>query len=73
MDPATVITALVNYGALGVVLAWHLWRTDQRLDRLEQALERWARVQLLSILARHDIETSVRERAKSMLVELDGT
>lgn len=71
MDATTLLAALINYGALGTVLAWHLWRTDRRLDRLERALERWARVQLLTVLAQHDVEATVREQVRHMLAELE--
>lgn len=42
---------LLNLGGVGVVLAWMLWRTDRRLERLERAIDRLTRAQLLFLLA----------------------
>jgi len=60
---------LVNAGVAGVVLAWVLWRTDRRLERIERALDRVARAQLLALVVRPDVPEHVRAQANACLQE----
>lgn len=47
----TIVAAIVQGGAVGGVLVWHLLKTDGRLERLEEAQNRTTRAILLLSLS----------------------
>jgi hypothetical protein len=62
------VQPLINVGAVGGVLAWVLWRTDRRLERLERAIDRLTRAQTLALVAHES--SGVRQQAQALLAEL---
>ena len=80
MEP---LTPLLNLGAVGAVLAWVLWRLEPRLERsdqamaarferIEQALDRLTRAQLLMLISQPAVEEPVRQQAHQILEEMNG-
>lgn len=63
------ITSLANIGAVGAILAWFLWQTNPRLDRIEKAIDRQTRAILLTLVSRPEIQGAVREQARLLLKE----
>jgi plasmid maintenance system killer protein len=61
---------LINAGVAGAVLAWFMFRTDARLTKIESALERVARTQLLQTIS-STRNPAVRREAEKLLEELD--
>lgn len=66
------VTGLLNFGAVGMVLAWILVQSNPRLDRIERGLDRLTRAQMLTLLARPDTEEPVKEQVRAVLDELNG-
>ena len=62
--------ALVNLGAVGIVLAWFMWRTEPRLERIERAMDRFTRAQLIEALYRPGSDESAKRMARQMLREM---
>lgn len=62
--------SLLNVGAVGAVLVWVLWRIEPRLDRVELSMNRLARAQMLTLIARPDVDDLVREQARDLLREM---
>lgn len=60
---------VVNAGVAGSVLTWFLWRAERRLERIERALDRLARAQMLALVSRADVAEPVRHYAESILHE----
>lgn len=69
--PADSLAGLLNFGAIGSVLAWMLWRSDARQEKIERALDRLTRAQMLTLLARTDVDDHIKVQAKSLLRELN--
>jgi uncharacterized membrane-anchored protein YjiN (DUF445 family) len=70
MDPV-IAQMLASAGVAGAVLAWFMTRTEKRLDRLEQALDRLARAQMLTLLARPDVEDAIKSQVRTILAEMN--
>lgn len=68
--PPVDFTGLLNFGAIGFVLAWMLWRSDARLNQIERALDRLTRAQMLTLIARPDVDDHVKRQATAILCEL---
>ena len=60
---------LANLGAFGAIVGWMLWRAEPRLERIERALERLTRAQMLSLLSRPDIDDRIKDQAREVLDE----
>lgn len=69
----SIETALLQAGVAGVVLAWFMLRAERRIDRVESALDRLTRAQMLTLIARADVEEMVKEQARAVLAELTVT
>ena len=67
---AADLTGLLNFGAIGCVLAWMLWRSDSRQERIERALDRLTRGQMLTLISRPDVDDHVKQQARAILREL---
>lgn len=67
---SVALQVLVQAGVPGVVLGWFMWRSEVRMDRLERALDRMSRTQLLALLGRPDVEPAVKEQARAILAEM---
>lgn len=68
--PPVDFTGLLNFGAIGFVLAWMLWRSDARLNQIERALDRLTRAQMLTLIERPDVDDHVKRQATAILREL---
>ena len=66
------LAPLLNVGAVGVILAWHLFRTESRLDRMERAIDRMVRAQMIEVAAGLQVPEPVREQARAVLSEMGG-
>lgn len=61
---------LIQTGAIGVVLAWFLFRIEPRIRALERAVDRFSRVMLLDILSRPSVSLSVTREAQQMIEDI---
>lgn len=71
MTVEPLINALVQYGPMGVVLAWFLFRTENRLGGIERALDRVSRAQMLDLVSRPETPPAVRRQAERLLKEVE--
>lgn len=62
---------LVNLGAIGCVLFWFLLKTDPRLRRIEEAIDRNSRANLLAVLSMNGVPSHVKKQAEAIIGELD--
>ena len=69
MVPAD-LTGLLNFGAIGCVLAWMLWRSDSRQEKIERSLDRLTRAQMLTLVARPDVDDHIKHQARQIMREL---
>lgn len=65
-----LLQVFASAGVAGVVLLWFMTRSEKRLDRLEQALDRLARAQMLTLLARPDVEEVIKAQVRAILAEM---
>lgn len=72
MTVEQLVNALVQYGPMGVVLAWFLLRTETRLAAIERALDRMSRVQLLDLVSRTETTPVVKLQAQQLLKEVEA-
>lgn len=68
--PLESLSGLLNFGAIGSVLAWMLWRSDSRLERIERSLDRLTRAQMLLLVAQPDLEAPIKAQAHALLREM---
>lgn len=66
------LSPLLQVGAIGAVLAWMLVKTDARIERVERALDRLTRAQLLTLVSRNDVDEHVKQQAGEMLKDLQA-
>jgi hypothetical protein len=62
---------LLNLGAIGAVLAWFLINLNPRMERLERAINRLTRAQMLSVMSRRDTPKEVKQLASDLVRELE--
>lgn len=60
---------LLNVGAVGVVLAWFLYKLEPRLRDIEEALDRLTQAQLLLLINQPHTPEATRREAQRMLDE----
>jgi hypothetical protein len=70
MEAAVLFQALAPAGVAGVVLGWFMLRSDGRMDRVERALDRLTRAQMLTLLSRPEVEETVKVQARAVLNEM---
>jgi len=80
-DATDALTAtwspLINIGAIGCVLAWFLIRAEPRLGRIERAIDRSTRAnlimaQIMSDIAEHRrVSETTKVQAKELIKEVD--
>jgi hypothetical protein len=64
------IDQLLNVGAIGVVLAWFMFRMERKLDRMSYEVNRLTRAVLLEIVSRPGVSLSVTREAEELLRDL---
>lgn len=62
---------LINLGAIGCVLAWFMFRSEPRMTRIEEAIDRNTRAQVLLAMALDVKYPVIKERTQDLLTELD--
>jgi hypothetical protein len=62
---------LTQFGALGVVLAWFMFRTEGRLRNIEVSCDRLANAILLQVVSDPYVHDETKKRAKSLMAEID--
>ena len=72
-----IVAGLVQYGPLGIILAWLMFRVEDRLkeqvrsnDRVRQAINRLAMAHLLEVATREEAPPVVKQQATAMLDEI---
>lgn len=68
----TGFEGILQVGAVGAVLAFHLWKLLPRLDAVERALNRMTRAQLVDVLSRPTTPPAARREAEDMLRAMRG-
>jgi hypothetical protein len=61
---------LINLGAIGCVLIWFLVKTEPRLRRMEQAIDRQSKSLMIAVISMRGVEGPVKEQAQAMLDEI---
>lgn len=61
---------LVNVGAIGVILAWFLWKHEPRIKAIEDALDRLSRTQLLFLIELPHVSDAAKREAKIIIQEI---
>jgi len=61
---------LLQLGGIGSVLAWMLYRSDLRMERMERALDRLTRAQMLMLISREDVDPPIKAQARAILQEM---
>jgi hypothetical protein len=64
------IDQLLNVGAIGVVLAWFMFRMERKLDRMSYEVNRLTRAVLLEIVSRPGVSRSGTREAEELLRDL---
>lgn len=62
---------LTQFGVLGVVLAWFMFRTEARLKAIERTIDLLSNSILLKIISDEYINQATKERAKSLIAEIE--
>ena len=66
---SVIVQVLIQSGVPGILLWWFMQRAENRMDRIERALDRQTKAQLLTIVDKpHDEQ--VREQARALLAEI---
>lgn len=65
-------SALLNFGAVGAVLAWFLFRTEARLDRIEAGQDRMVRATMIVVMAGRREGDPIYDEAKRLVGETDA-
>lgn len=63
---------LINLGAVGCILAWFLIKLEPRMRRIEQAIDRASRAQMLAVMSMHGIPANIREQAEGLKQEIEA-
>lgn len=62
--------SLVQYGVLGIMCAWFMWRVESRLDRLSTAIVLQTRGNMLMLLDHPTTSDPVKTQARELLAEI---
>lgn len=65
------MSPLANFGAVGIVLLWFMFRSESRMNDIKDAMENLAKSQLLSVVANQEASVVVREQAEKMLKDME--
>lgn len=64
------VGSLLNLGAVGLVLAWFLLRSEPRMLGIEEAIDRNTRGAMLALLALEQVASGVKHQAQGVLEEI---
>lgn len=62
---------LAPYGLAGVVLAWFMFRTEGRLEKIEKSGDRVAKAILLLVVRDSQVNGATKEQATNLLDEIE--
>lgn len=62
---------LGNFGGIGVVLAWFLWKGEPRLRAIEAAIDRLVRIIAIFLIELPHVIDAVKTQCRAMTEELD--
>lgn len=65
--PSIDIAPFVQFGVLGIVLYWFMFRLEKRMDRHSATIDDLTRSITLEILCRSNITTEIRGKADEIL------
>lgn len=66
------LNSLFQYGALGLMCAWFMFKITPELEEVHNSLDRFSRALMLSLSQRHDVTAAVKEQAHEILAEIDA-
>lgn len=64
--------AITNFGALGIIAGWLMFRFERRIERIEASVDRVSRALMLELVGREATSPMVRRQAQQLLAELDA-
>jgi len=67
----TVAAQLTQFGVLGIVLGWFMFRTEGRLKNIEASCDRLANAILLKIVTDPYVHDETKKRAHSLMAEIE--
>jgi hypothetical protein len=62
--------SLLNLGAVGLILAWFLLKSEPRMLGMEEAIDRNTRGVMLSLLAQEEVSAGIKRQAQAVLEEV---
>ncbi len=62
---------LTQFGVLGIVLAWFMFRTEGRLRNIEMSCDRLANAILLQVVTDPYVHDETKKRARSLMAEIE--
>lgn len=65
--PSFNIDGIAQYGILGIVLGWFMFRVEKRLDRQTEVFNDLAKSIIIETLSRENITEEVRRQAQAVL------
>jgi hypothetical protein len=68
----TELAQIVNVFGVAGVLAWFLWQIGPRLERVERAIDKLTRAQLLTVLGLPNSPEHVKKTVQRELDELEA-
>lgn len=71
MPPVGIAELLVQYGPLGLILAWFMLRMEPAMLAMRRAVDRLTRAYLLDVVSRPGASPAVKKLATDALQELN--
>jgi len=71
MPPVGLAELLIQYGPIGIVLAWFMLRMEPEMKAVRRAIDRLTRAHLLDVVSRPGASPQVKQLAKEALQELN--
>lgn len=62
---------IINTGVVGCMLAYYLLRTEPRLSRIERAIARSDKANMLLLIGMKSITPAIREQSQRLIDEID--
>ncbi len=62
---------LAQFGVLGVILMWFMFRTEGRLMAIEKSCDRLAKAILLQVATDPHVHSATKEQARSLMAEIE--
>lgn len=71
-EPMEHLMPFINLGAIGMVLAWFLWKAEPRMRAVEAAIDRQTQAILILLLELERTSPAAKERAEELLKRIEA-